>query len=345
MLNLKSIFFRKKKVKNVSEENDLNIVMNDLSNPLASVTICSFNQEKYIRECVESVLAQTYSPLEIIISDDGSTDQTPKIIESCVAKYKGKHKVSVILHSFNLGEKGANNFLNAYQKTTGSFVIQFCGDDIMLPEMVENMMRVWNNNKLSMVTVNAELIDGDSYMLNKQYRAPDKVMDFSLEAIARDGTNDAVFGAGMGCSRELFEYFGYAEKIMPPHLTTRDIMFTFFACLLNGCEMLIAPQMKYRVHGNQGSLSIALQSAKSELRKLVLEEWAWNIHLSHALFMSETLHMCLINDRSRFAGIIEKIDPLLGQQIITMATRIANVRKLLYYHYGISEIDANYEIK
>jgi len=344
MLNFTSFFTKKIKIKNLPEKNDLKRVIDDFSNPLASITICSFNQERFIRECVESVLAQTYSPLEIIISDDGSTDQTPKIIESCLANYKGKHKVSCVLHPCNLGEKGANNFLNVYQKTTGSFVIQFCGDDIMLPQMVENMIAVWKSNKVSMVTVNAELIDSDSLLLNKQYRDPTKIFDFSLEAIARDGVNDAVFGAGMGCSRELLEYFGYADKIMPPHLTAQDIMFTFFACLLNGCEMVTTPQMKYRVHGDQGSISIAIQRAKSELRKLVLEEKQWNVHLAHALFMCETLQMCITKDPLRFKDINDRIETLLHQQIVTMATRIANVRKKLFYLYGVSEIKAESDL-
>lgn len=307
-------------------------------NPLVSVTVCSFNQEKYIRECVESVLAQTYSPLEIIFSDDGSSDRTAEIIESCLAGYEGSHSIIFMKHEYNLGGMGRENFLDAYRRTSGQFIIQFSGDDVMLPTMVEEMVKVWRAKHLSMVTVNAECIDPDSRLIGKQYRDPGKRLEFSLEAISRDGVNDAIFGAGQGGSREFFEYMSYAESAIPPHLGTLDIIFTFYACLLNGCEMISTPLMKYRVHGIQGSGSIALHFAKSDLQKLVIEEKNWVGHLANALFMREVLDQCVAKDPARFAPIKERIEPLLIGQVVLMATRLDEVRKKLFYQYGISEI-------
>jgi len=307
-------------------------------NPLVSVTVCSFNQEKYIQECVESVLGQTYSPLEIFFCDDGSSDRTAEIIESCLAGYEGIHSVVFVKHPHNLGGRGQENFLDAYRRTSGPFIIQFSGDDVMFPTMVENMVKVWMTKQVSMVTVNAEYIDQDSRLMGKQYRDPDVTPDVSLETIARDGANDAVFGAGMGSSRELLEYFNYSGGVLPVHLGAADIMLTFFACLLNGCEMISAPQMKYRVHGEQGSGSIALQFSKNDLQKLVQEEKIWFGHLAHALFMREILDQCKAKDPLRFAPISERIEPLLLEQVVLMATRAAQVRKQLFYEYGISAI-------
>jgi glycosyltransferase involved in cell wall biosynthesis len=122
-------------------------------NPLVSVTVCSFNQEKYIRECVESVLAQTYSPLEIIFSDDCSADRTAEIIESCLADYKGAHSIQFIKQPRNPGGMGRENWLDSYRRTTGKFIVQFCGDDAMFPAMIENMVKVWRAKWVSMVAV------------------------------------------------------------------------------------------------------------------------------------------------------------------------------------------------
>ena len=52
-----------------------------MSYPLVSIVLCSYNGEKFIKEQVDSLLNQTYPNLEIIISDDASTDHTPQILE------------------------------------------------------------------------------------------------------------------------------------------------------------------------------------------------------------------------------------------------------------------------
>ena len=306
--------------------------------PLVSVTVCSYNQERYILECAESVLAQTYSPLEIIFSDDGSSDRTADIIESCLAKYKGNQSVVFLRHPHNLGGKGKENFLAAYQKSSGQFIIQFCGDDVMMPTMVEKMVDAWLAKEVSMVTVNAEYVDEESRLLERQIRDPNKTPDISLEAIARDGVNDAVFGAGMGCSRELLEYFDYAGNALPAHLGAADIMLTFYACLLKGCEVIGTPLMKYRFHGQQGSGSIALELADSKLRKLVYEEKIWASHLAHAIFMREILDQYEAKDPARFKTVNERIQPLLVHQVVMMSTRLVNVRKQLFYKHNIAEI-------
>lgn len=66
----------------------MNMMMGD---ELVSVIICAYNQQEFVGEAIQSALNQTYSPLEIIISDDLSTDSTFEIIQNAVSKYKGRH--------------------------------------------------------------------------------------------------------------------------------------------------------------------------------------------------------------------------------------------------------------
>lgn len=305
--------------------------------PLVSVTVCSFNQEKYIRECVESVLAQTYSPLEIIFSDDASSDSTADIIASCLANYKGPHSVTFMRHPHNLGDLARGNFVDTYRRTTGQFIVQFCGDDVMLPTMVEKMVDVWRTKHVSMVTVNAEFIDEDSRMMGELYRDPYQILDCSLETIAQTGVNDAIFGAGQGCTREVYESFDYPP---PGHLLAGDIMFTFFACLLNGCEMISTPQMKYRIHNKQLSFSSRAHRyiPQSDLQNLVTREKYSVGHMHHAFYMRKVLIQCAIKDPVRFVPIKEKIEPLILGQILGQAHNVASAREKLYYDHHISEI-------
>ena len=62
-----------------------------MMNPLISIVIPVFNAEKYIKQCIDSVLAQTYDNYEIIIVNDGSTDKTGELIDYYSKKYNRIH--------------------------------------------------------------------------------------------------------------------------------------------------------------------------------------------------------------------------------------------------------------
>ena len=80
--------------------------------PLATLIMLTFRQQDFVRAAVESALAQTYEPLEIIISDDCSDDETFSIIESVVAEHRGPHQVSCYRNQVNLGLIEHVNLLN-----------------------------------------------------------------------------------------------------------------------------------------------------------------------------------------------------------------------------------------
>ena len=104
--------------------------------PEISVIIPVFNVEKYLSECLDSVLSQTFSDFEVICVDDGSTDNSAKILE----KYKSKDKrVKVILQK-NLGVVVARN--NAVALAKGRFIYPLDGDDIIMPMCLERLYSV-----------------------------------------------------------------------------------------------------------------------------------------------------------------------------------------------------------
>src|SRR5690606_870089 len=61
--------------------------------PLVTFAVLAYQQEDLIRQAIEAAFAQTYSPLEIILSDDGSGDRTFEVIERMAAAYDGPHSV------------------------------------------------------------------------------------------------------------------------------------------------------------------------------------------------------------------------------------------------------------
>jgi glycosyltransferase involved in cell wall biosynthesis len=93
-----------------------------------SVCICTYNQERFIEQAVQSVLMQNTScEVEIIIGDDASTDGTAEILK----RLRDEHptQMKLFLHQQNLGNRGGNNFLNALKACQGDYIATLDGDD------------------------------------------------------------------------------------------------------------------------------------------------------------------------------------------------------------------------
>ncbi len=101
-----------------------------------SVVICCYNQQGFIRETVDSVLAQTYPNIEIIISDDGSTDATPSILQDYAQRHPDK--IKVVLSSSNTGIPA--NINRGMAQRTGELTAWLDGDDVMLPTKLEKQV-------------------------------------------------------------------------------------------------------------------------------------------------------------------------------------------------------------
>ena len=113
--------------------------------PLVTISMAAYNQERFIRDSVRGVLAQTYEPLEIVISDDHSTDRTWEIINEEVAAYKasgGIHKNIVLnRNERNLGIALHSNVISALEH--GVLRVANAGDDISFPNRVERIVEEW----------------------------------------------------------------------------------------------------------------------------------------------------------------------------------------------------------
>ena len=97
--------------------------------PLVSVIVPSYNGAKFLPESLDSILAQTYPNIEIIVLDDASTDDTPAV----AARYAGR--ITYVRQPANLGQ--FDNVNDGIARATGEFVAVYHADDIYLPEIVE----------------------------------------------------------------------------------------------------------------------------------------------------------------------------------------------------------------
>lgn len=98
--------------------------------PTVSVIIPSYNHGRFIRQCIQSVLDQTFQDFEIIITDDGSSDRSIEIIEEFVDP-----RIKLFKHLVNKGASVASN--NCIINSTGKYIAMLSSDDIWYPEKLE----------------------------------------------------------------------------------------------------------------------------------------------------------------------------------------------------------------
>ncbi|WP_210463741.1 glycosyltransferase [Rufibacter roseolus] len=124
--------------------------------PLVSIICLCYNHSAFLREALDSVLAQTYPNLDILVVDDLSTDHSVGIIEEYVQRYP---QIRFIQHAKNLGN--CASFNEALQLSQGDFIIDFATDDVLHPERVARQVEAFQQLPASygVVYTDAELID------------------------------------------------------------------------------------------------------------------------------------------------------------------------------------------
>ncbi len=105
------------------------------SNYLISVIVAAYNIEEYLPYCLDSLVAQTYKELQIIVVDDGSTDTTPEICDS----YGEKYGNILVIHQKNKGLSAARNAGLAL--AGGDYIGYVDGDDWIEPDMYGAMLK------------------------------------------------------------------------------------------------------------------------------------------------------------------------------------------------------------
>jgi len=124
--------------------------------PLATFALMAYNQEKFIREAVEGAFAQDYEPLEIILSDDCSTDGTFDIMQEMAETYKGNARVIVSQNTENLGLIGHVNQL--FDACSGELIILAAGDDISFPNRTKCCVEYYNKLEDKRVLIHGDVI-------------------------------------------------------------------------------------------------------------------------------------------------------------------------------------------
>lgn len=142
--------------------------------PLVSVIIPCYNQGDYIHEAIQSVLASTYSDLEIIVVNDGSTDELTNSIIANLAHPKIK-----VVSTLNQGLAEARN--TGIKASQGKYILPLDADDKISPTYIIEAVNILNNNPdIKVVTCNVRLFGAATGRL--------RLLDFSMENLICQNT-------------------------------------------------------------------------------------------------------------------------------------------------------------
>lgn len=216
-----------------------------LNKPLVTFMLFAYNHEKYIREAVEGALAQTYTPLEIILSDDCSTDKTFEIIQEIAKSYTGKHQLVINRNEKNLGL--AEHVNGLFKKANGEIIVLAAGDDISLPHRVSySQMAFENNPELKFVDLQKISIDENGCLKNNTFKTKSNTCQtiFHLDKYISDKKGLNLNGAGRALHNSVFKNFGPLLSDTP----TEDSTYILRSLMIGHGMLLNMPGVLYRKH-------------------------------------------------------------------------------------------------
>ncbi len=210
------------------------------SNPLISIVMATYNGEEYLEEQLESIKNLTYKNIEVIISDDNSTDSTMEILE----KFQKDYPCTIVK---NTGKNGVNyNFENGLKLVKGEYIALCDQDDIWYPNKLEILLE--NIDDFDLIHSGVDLIDE----LGEPHSDKGKVAEYG-----KDYTsfvyfeNFVVAGWVLGCTslikRELFK----SSPDFVDEMFFHDWWLTIFAIKKgNGIKYVKDKTIQYRQHTN-----------------------------------------------------------------------------------------------
>ena len=212
--------------------------------PLVTFALFAYNQEKYIREAVEGAFSQTHEPLEIILSDDCSTDTTFEIMQKMAASYDGLHQISVRQNDSNLGIAGHVN--RVFAEAHGQILITAAGDDIAAPSRATDSVRLFElHPSASAVELGVEnFMDGERIELyeNASHLGEDIMLINANDFI--NGAERSFIGAARAYKRKCLIKFPDLKS----SLQTEDTPLLLRSIMSGPIATSLKPVVKRRIH-------------------------------------------------------------------------------------------------
>ena len=210
--------------------------------PPVTMLVLAYQQADTIDAAIRGALAQTHSPLEIVISDDASTDATWAAIQRAVAGYAGPHRLVLNRNPINLGIGAHIDRMVALSH--GELLFIAAGDDISLPRRCARVVDAWLAADRRPDLISSHLLDLDEH---GEVHATITPTDLSTYRNAADwlARPPHVIGAAQAWTRRVFDRFGP----LPVGAVAEDLLMVFRAIVSGGAITLPEALVQYRRGG------------------------------------------------------------------------------------------------
>jgi glycosyltransferase involved in cell wall biosynthesis len=208
----------------------------------ACVILLAYNQQDTVESAAASVLAQQCEPLEIVLSDDASSDGTFVLLQAAAERYVGPHHVRARRNEVNLGI--GEHYNQLLRETRAPLLVTAAGDDISTPDRVARLLQAWDASGGCADLVASHLIDlDDQGRLHQQIRVDDLAPYRRVEDWI--AARPYIVGAGHAFTRRMMERFGP----MAADVAYEDQIMVFRAIVSGGAMTVDAPLVHYRRGG------------------------------------------------------------------------------------------------
>ena len=213
--------------------------------PLVSMLLIAYRQPDTIARAIRAALAQTYSPLEIVISDDASGDTTFAAMQAALAGYPGPHRIVLNRNPRNLGI-GAH-LSHLVSLASGELLFVTAGDDVSLPQRCEVVVQAWLAHGRRPDLIASALFDMDA---GGGLHATIMPSDLQRYRCIADWLADPPFvvGAAQAWTRRLFDRFGP----LPAGVVAEDLIMVFRAIAITSAITTASASLDVGAAGSAG---------------------------------------------------------------------------------------------
>jgi len=226
--------------------------------PLVSVAVVTYNQKDFLRECLESILAQDYKNIEIVVADDGSTDGTADMLREYELSGRGHFVLKI--SSVNKGITKNQNL--AFFGCSGKYISWMAGDDLMLPGKISKQVDyLEKNSDCSICYHDLEIFESGSGVVLKKYSDVDVPREGTIGVLVKYGSfNGAVSNM---VRRESAPALGFDERIP----IASDWLY-WVECLAGGGKIGYIPELlgRHRRHSNNVTSSSVKEPSLREIQ-------------------------------------------------------------------------------